>query len=87
MDVDEAGRDGQPGGIDPARRCRGPEIAEVAIRPPRIPTSARTAGVPSPFSTEPPAIRRSYGCWAAGRAQAEARRARAGPGIGVSFGG
>src|SRR6266511_4324573 len=43
----------------------------AAMRSPRMPTSARTAGVPSPLSTEPPAIRRSYGCCAAGCAQAE----------------
>jgi hypothetical protein len=31
----------------------------VAIRPPRMPTSVMTAGVPSPLITEPSAITRS----------------------------
>src|SRR5262245_13806981 len=50
----------------------------AAMRSPRIPTSACTAGVPSPFSTEPPAIRRSYDCCGAGPVKQDARTRQSG---------
>ncbi len=61
VEVDEARRDHQAGGINrPAagRPARGP-IA--ATRSPRMPTSARTAAAPVPSSTSPPVMRTSNG--------------------------
>ena len=48
----------------------------VAIRPSRMPTSAETAGVPSPSITDPPVMTRSYGVCAADWAQAESSSRR-----------
>src|SRR4026209_1024513 len=70
----DPGRAVKPRGTVPRGAGRVPRSPIAAIRPPRIPTSARTTGVPSPFRTDPPVITMSYGCCAVVRAHAEARR-------------